>query len=68
MKIKLITFILLMIAPALCSAQLHITAESTYEKEKVLVFRFVADNDIFFVPYKGNGDTSVDISTLQISV
>lgn len=61
MKIKLITFLLLMIAPALSSAQQHEVIEATYENEKVIVFRFVADNDTFFVPYKGNGDKLDDL-------
>ncbi|MDR1201043.1 MAG: DUF3575 domain-containing protein [Tannerellaceae bacterium] len=55
MKVKLVAFFMLMI-PVLSYAQKYNITEAAQPEGKTIVFRFVADNDTFFVPYQGNGD------------
>ena len=56
MKSKFLVIFLLLISITYSYSQEHNVTEAAQPQGKTIVFRFVADNDTFFIPYQGNGD------------
>lgn len=56
MKSKFLVIFLLLISITYSYSQEHNVTEAAQPQGETIVFRFVADNDTFFIPYQGNGD------------
>lgn len=56
MKSKLSILFLLLLSYVYGYAQEYHVTEAAEPQGKTIVFKFVADNDMFYIPYQGNGD------------
>ena len=61
MNIKLLTILILLLGATTVKAQDYRVSEAAQLQGKTIVFKFVADDDMFFIPYGGNGEKLAEL-------